>query len=268
MTSVTLATHPTPKIVGGEAGVFTVDLKAPWLWDMIGYVLSQVPYLTEKGVTGYTFITENFTAPAGDNSTFDVAGIVGEFMIIDTQNPADMAKIWQPIFKEVQARWPTAYAYVNVEPYASFSAWFKKYDDLTAAGYDQYTGSRLLDEKAFTSYNSTYLGQVFKNSGGSPYLVAGKGVQNAKPRGGSTAVSPAWRKALAHVGESSPTQFLNTNATFNCMLTCLPAHLLVNGVSFAPLNATAKQEALDKVDKRTEPLREIAPDMGAYVNEV
>lgn len=34
-----------------------------------------------------------------------------------------------------------------------------------------------------------------------PYLVPGKGVWDAVPRGGSNSVNPAWRKALMHFSE-------------------------------------------------------------------
>lgn len=40
------------------------------------------------------------------------------------------------------------------------------------------------------------------------------------------------------------------------------------GVSFAPLNATAKAEAVDKMNYLLDPLRKLAPDSGAYMNEV
>jgi len=40
------------------------------------------------------------------------------------------------------------------------------------------------------------------------------------------------------------------------------------GVGFAPLNATAKDEAFVRLDNLVEPLRKLAPDSGAYVNEV
>lgn len=43
---------------------------------------------------------------------------------------------------------------------------------------------------------------------------------------------------------------------------------LVNGYVFAPLNPAARAAALKIVDGLTEPLRQIAPNMGAYVNEV
>ncbi|KAI0531880.1 hypothetical protein GGR58DRAFT_508001 [Xylaria digitata] len=129
---------------------------------------------------------------------------------------------------------------VDASPYPSFNSWFQVKYDKDPTGFDQYVGSRLLDEKALTTPDSATLGQAFKLARGSAYLVAGKGVHNAKPRGGSTSVSPTWRKAVVHA---------------------------VNGHDFAPLNATARAEALKIVDDRTKSYRELAPDMGAYVNE-
>jgi hypothetical protein len=40
------------------------------------------------------------------------------------------------------------------------------------------------------------------DAGGRLYMVSGKGVWNSKPRGGSDAVNPAWRKTLIHAGKS------------------------------------------------------------------
>jgi len=71
--------------------------------------------------------------------------------------------------------------------------------------------------------------------------VSGKGVHNAKPRGGSNAINPAWRKAYVH--------------------SVLP-------LDWAPFDEEEKsyQEG-NLTDVYIEALRKLAPDMGAYVNE-
>ncbi|KAI8632863.1 FAD-binding domain-containing protein [Xylariaceae sp. FL1651] len=239
MTSVTLITYPTPKIVGGIIAIYSLDLDAPFIWDMAGYILSQFPYLDSKGVSGYSIISRNITTSDGNNGTMSLAGLGGEFIIIDTQDPNDMQAIWDPIIAHAKATWPTAAATVAVAPYPSFQSFFSIYYDQNPAGYDQYIGSRLIDADSLTS-NSTKVSEAFMNARSTAYLVAGKGVRDAKPRGGSTAVTPTWRKAIVHA---------------------------VNGKIFAPLNATARAEALADVNTLTEPLRQLAPDMGAYVNE-
>ncbi|KAI1360344.1 hypothetical protein F5Y08DRAFT_52124 [Xylaria arbuscula] len=240
MTSVTIATHTTPKLVAGLIGILSVDLDAPWIWDMVGYMASQLPYLMSKDVSGYAFFSKNMSIPDGNGGTLNYAGMGGEFMILDTQDTSDMEAIWEPIIAHVNATWPSAFSAISVNPYPSFKSWYDLFYDQGVTGYDEYVGSRLLDEKALTTLDSVDVGQAFKLSEGSAYLVAGKGVHNAKPRGGSTSVTPTWRKAVVHA---------------------------VSGHAFLPLNATARAEALTIVDQRTEPYRKLAPDMGAYVNE-
>ncbi|KAI1190764.1 hypothetical protein F5B17DRAFT_437981 [Nemania serpens] len=238
LTSVTIATHPTPKLVAGIIGVVGLSY-APWVKDMIGYIVSQLPYLASRDVSGYAFFSSNITGLDGNGDTASYSGMGGEFMILDTQNINDMQAIWEPILAHVNATWPAARFSVDVNPYPSFQSWFSIWYDQNPAGYDQYVGSRLLDQKALTS-NSTALGEIFWATGASAYLVAGKGVRDAKPRGGSISVTPTWRKAIVHS---------------------------LNGYVFAPLNPAARAAALKIVDDLTKPLRQIAPDMGAYVNE-
>ncbi|KAI1122431.1 hypothetical protein F5Y10DRAFT_254122 [Nemania abortiva] len=237
MTSVTMATHPTPKIVAGLILIYGPN-EEPWVPDMIGYLASQLPYLVSKDVSGYAFFSYNAKIANGSNSTVSYSGMGAEVMIMDTQDINDMYAIWDPIFAHVNATWPVT-PYATLAPYPTFQSWFSVYYDKAAAGYNQYVGGRLLDEKAF-SMNSSALGKVFMSATPSAYLVAGKGVRNAKPRGGSISVTPAWRRTVAHC---------------------------TNGHIFQPLNATARAEAISIVDNITEPLRQIAPDTGAYLNE-
>ncbi|KAJ2986193.1 hypothetical protein NUW58_g5144 [Xylaria curta] len=239
MTSVTLATYPTPKVVAGIIAFLSLDLNAPWIWDMVGYLASQLPYLASNDVSGYAFFTSNVTGPDGTGGIRNFAGMGGEFMILDTQDINDMNAIWQPLIDHVKATWPDAVFAIDVHPYPSFQSWFSIWYDQGPTGYNQYVGSRLLDEKALMTYSAD-LGKILKNSSGSAYLVAGKGVRDAKPRGGSISVTPSWRKAIVHA---------------------------TNGHIFPPLNATARAESLEIVNNITEPLRQLAPDMGAYVNE-
>jgi hypothetical protein len=91
---------------------------------------------------------------------------------------------------------------VDSQTYPDFWAWWNvNPQGSESAGGDILLGSRLLDENALSA-NLTALKEAIKIAGSSgtlqPYLVAGRGVQNAKPRGGSNAVNPAWRKALSH----------------------------------------------------------------------
>jgi len=80
---------------------------------------------------------------------------------------------------------------------------FLEYADASTAGVDKVVGSWLLPADTLTDEDfkdtlMTFLGE----SGGRLYMVSGKGVWDAEPRGGGDAVNPAWRKALVHAGMS------------------------------------------------------------------
>ncbi|KAI0197518.1 FAD-binding domain-containing protein [Astrocystis sublimbata] len=241
MTSVTLITYPTPKVVAANLAIGSLDLSAPWVWDLNGYILSQFPYLDSQGVSGYSVLSSNYSVPDGSNNniTVQIAGIAGEFLILDSENTDEIQAIWDPIIAHVKATWPDAVALVDLIPYPSFASWLDVYYDQDPTGYNEWVSSHLLDEDALTS-NRTAVGQAFKAFRGQAFLVSGNGTRNAKPRGGSNAVNPSWRRAYVHA---------------------------TTGKSFLPFNATAKYETLGLVNEMTESLRQLAPNMGSYQNE-
>lgn len=79
MTSVTMATHQTPKIVAGVVAIYGL-VDEPWVQDLIGYIASQLPYLVSKDVSGYAFFSYNAIVP-GNNGTGSLSGLIGEFMV-------------------------------------------------------------------------------------------------------------------------------------------------------------------------------------------
>ncbi|KAI2619618.1 FAD-binding domain-containing protein [Hypoxylon sp. NC1633] len=233
LTAVTLITYPTPQMVGLDIALFA-DLNATFVWDMVGYVLSQYPYLDSKGISGYGYFSKNFSY-----GPITGAGAGGFFAIVGTQDVNDMLAIWAPILAHVNETWPGVTPILLPAAYPRFIDWFHVYYDQEATGADVWIGSHLLDANSLTK-DPKAMGEAYKVFDGSGYLVAGQGVKNAKPRGGSNAMNPSWRKTISH----------STTSTV-----------------FPPLNRTAKIEALAAVNARTEPLRQLAPGMGAYINE-
>ena len=209
MTSVTIKTYPTPKILHLQLTVATVTSIAKGTWDMIAYFLSQYPALGDAGVSGYSFVFDNLTNPFGPPDTPPVSGITTSFALQDTNDPNDGLKLFAPIFAHINATWPTFTILPNVTAYASFWDWYQPNKDSMAAGSNMYVCSRLLDAKALSGdRNATRDAfQAFTGAGtATAYLVSGKGVWNAQPRGGSNAVLPAWRKAYVHASEFSETK--------------------------------------------------------------
>ncbi|KAI1809726.1 FAD-binding domain-containing protein [Poronia punctata] len=238
MTSVTLKTHPTPKVVAANLAIASLDLSAPWVWDMAGYILSQFPYLDKHGVSGYSVASANYSVPAGDKM-INVAGVAGEFILPNSQSKEEMQAIWDPIIAHVNTTWPDAVALVDLIPYPSFASWLDIYTLKDPVGYDLWVGSHLLDEASLTA-NSTAVGEAFKVFGGQAFLVSGNGTRNAKPRGGSNSISPSWRQSVIHA---------------------------TTGLSAPFLDLSGRKEVLAAVNAKTEPLRKLAPNMGSYLNE-
>lgn len=254
-----MKTFATPKLDSATLVLMTTNTAEPRpIFDMSAYILSQFPSLGDQGLSGYSYVIANMPVsvlglfPGGDDqgpSALDPNATVGGFIftgVVQNSSPEALRKLWDPIFAHVNATWPGRFMLVYLPAsFPSFLGWFAENYDTTEAGIDTITGSRLLDRRALTA-NLTALSAAFERFAdgemSTAYLISGKGVRDARPRGcGGNAVLPAWRRAYVH-------------ATL--------------GVIFPPLNATAAADAAARVRRRVAALTELAPDMGAYVNEV
>ncbi|KAL7764154.1 hypothetical protein ACKLNR_005299 [Fusarium oxysporum f. sp. zingiberi] len=241
LTSITMKVYKTPKIT---ASAFTIGTSAaaPFKYDLLAYIISQFPSLSDAGLSGYTILSPQTPNPAGGPD--EVAGIQGVFAAQDVNDPEYILKLFKPINDTIQKRWPGAVQFsATKEEYGSFLKWYDVYFDQGAAGVTLYLASRLLgrealgDEKKFRGA----LEESLVSAGGlTVHLIAGKGVRDAKPRGGSAAVNPGWRKSYIHA---------------------------ISGESFEPFNKTSKAEAVKTLNTSMEPFRKLSPDTGAYINE-
>lgn len=197
MTSVTLITYPSPKLVAATVSILSPEVDAPYFAEMAGYLLSQYPYLNSKGISGYSIVSSNFSYPGVPTTG---AGMGGFFLLLDTQDVNDMLDVWKPIIEHVNTTWPGVTPVVIPQTYSQLQDWFNTHYDQGSAGTDLWLGSHLLDAEALTK-NATAVGEAFKVFNGEVFLVAGQGTKNAKPRGGSDSVNPSWRKTIIHAGE-------------------------------------------------------------------
>jgi hypothetical protein len=176
---------------------------------MVAYILSQYPNLSAQGIAGYPFILPNYTNPTL-NITTNVAAYAGEFfmpLLSPSNTSASLAAAVKAVFANATAPYPSLFQTTIVSnTYADFYSWFKDHNGPLDGGFDGIDGSWLLDKKALTT-DLDVLKQAVKqftppDSSSAPYLVSGKGVWDAVPRGGSNSINPAWRKALMHFSES------------------------------------------------------------------
>jgi hypothetical protein len=196
-----MKTFPSPQIVNLDFVIATGNIGSPSVFEMIAYVLGQFPSLGDQGLAGYSYFFPALSNPLGGGGNGTVAGILLSVVLQDSTVDA-MDKLWEPIIEHVNSTWPSEFVFIyNVTTFPSFYDWYQVHYDASAAGLNTYIGSRLLDAEALTR-NLTLNADVWRRfaSGGmgTAYLVAGKGVHDAEPRGGGNAVCPAWRKAYVH----------------------------------------------------------------------
>lgn len=160
-----------------------------------------------QGISGYNLVTRDIETPIPLPGIPDrIAGFLGTSILQDVDSAEDVAKIFNPINDTIRERWPDKVQfYTLVTEYDSWLGWFDKNFDSSQAGGSSYLVSRLLDGEALTGNPKKLNGalQAAMTSGGtmSAFMVGGKGVQEAKPRGGSNAVNPAWRTAYVHASK-------------------------------------------------------------------
>ncbi|KPM37671.1 hypothetical protein AK830_g8885 [Neonectria ditissima] len=247
LTSVTVKTHPLTKLTMVSFMIFTVP-EAPFTLDLVTWATSQIPYLSDSGLSGYLMATVNSPPPVPLPGLPDrVAGLMGRTIILDTQDTNKINAIFQPLNETVQERWPGQVTLVVLtQPYDSFMDWYAENFDDGKAGTSVYLISRLLDKDTLTNdldALSDALKSILLNDGWlATYMVAGKGVHEAKPRGGGNAVHPAWRKAYIHA------------------LTWL-------GWEYPPFDKVAALKTRKILNDRFEALRELTPGGGSYMNE-
>ncbi len=206
-----MKTYPTPKIEQLTLALATTEVANPRpIFDMIAYVLSQFPSLGDDGLSGYSYFFGAIPNPFDGGAT-TVGGIFMAVVLQDS-SPEAMRTLWDPVLAHVNTTWPGLFQVVYLpKSFPSFLGWYLENYDTSAAGQNSYLGSRLLDRAALTAdlTKSSAAFERFANSSiaaasiGTAYLVSGKGVHNAHPRGCANAVLPAWRKAYVHASTST-----------------------------------------------------------------
>lgn len=188
----------------------------PHVFDMITYMLGQFPALNEAGVSGYPIIF-NAAPSILDGGETIISGLLGKVVMVNTTKEKDILNLFEPLFEHINATWPGFYFFASTKSYPTFYSWYEENYDNSTAGYEMVMGSRLLDAPSLTN-NATAVKEAFEvfSAAGQAtvYMVAGKGVSEAQPRGGGNSVNPAWRVTVVHASESTAPHF----PIFACLL--------------------------------------------------
>lgn len=206
MTSVTMLTHPTPRMAGLQFFLAAPEVGTSWYWDMVGYVLAQFPAFDLQGLSGYSYVSSNFSWGA-ELSRDNADAIAGRFVLLDTEDVADIRALWEPVFEYVNRTWSQSILQVQYATYASQLEWFLDTVNPLPPGLNEWSTSHLMTAESMMDPEA--VSQAWKTvasvgglAGGA--LVAGNGTRNARPRGGGNSVSPAWRKTTVETSRSPP----------------------------------------------------------------
>jgi hypothetical protein len=200
LTKVTVRTFPSTPIA-----IYSFNLQAKpnstVYWDIVAYFLAQYPTLSAANVSAYTYLYPNMSdAKSGDQ----VASFEGIFALLEPASLTVLEDMWAPFWSHVNKTYPSQKIPQTTSAiFPDFYSFYINFADDSGAGVDKVVGSRLLPAEVLTDDAfSDALIKFLGNSGGRLYMVSGKGVWDAEPRGGGDAVNPAWRKALIHAGKS------------------------------------------------------------------
>lgn len=204
MTSVTIKAFPsTPCHVANF--LFGTAPNSAAYWDVMAYILSKHPELADQGISGYNYLAPGFLNPE-KNITSPVDAYGGGFMLQQlhlSNTSTSLESTISKLFADATVAYPGQFfSTVTMKSFPDFWGWYSLNSGPHAAGGETVLGSRLIDEDTLTR-NLTALKEAYKVA--TPpgqltmmLLVGGKGVRNAKPRGGSNSVNPVWRKASIH----------------------------------------------------------------------
>jgi hypothetical protein len=133
--------------------------------------------------------------------------------VLSPQNTSSsLTSALTPILANISATYPNEFliSVSNVMEHPTFYDWWRANNGPYYAGIELVVGSRLLSADALhdvAALETAVKGVLPSDVGGvgmNFYLLGGKGIADAVPRGGSDAVNPAWRKALVHASSYRP----------------------------------------------------------------
>jgi hypothetical protein len=170
--------------------------------EIVGWLLAQAPGLSDLGVRGYNYVSTKDAVPMDvPGLPSKLAGFSGYSSVFDKE-PGTLQAILDELNANMTERFNGSFFFAQTETYNSFLEWFDVHYDAGAAGQSTILKSTLISREALTTNPDALVDAIATAStmskGLSFFPLAGKGVQEAVPRGGSNAVNPGWRKSLVH----------------------------------------------------------------------
>ncbi|KAJ8117653.1 hypothetical protein OPT61_g1202 [Boeremia exigua] len=239
LTEVVLRTHPTPQTTLHVFNLTSLPATSDTdFWATVGFLHTQMPALKRGGMQGYYYIV--------GPPTFPSLSLFWAFILFN--KPADTATtLLAPIVAYLAAR-PSLFAHstslTHAPTYHAFASHIS--NEAVATGGSTY-GSRLLSPRSLSDANTTAVafhaigphGNATSHSTLIGHMVAPDFPPSYHPE--AISLNPAWRAALSHL-------------------------IVVSGWRDGASRLEIERVYAD-ITARTQVLRELSPETGAYFNE-
>jgi len=199
--SATIRTIPSPAMAMIALTISSYAGPTDDYWDAMTYILTQYTTLANNSISGYPYLLPTYPVSA----TTSISTYSARFHDHDSpyNDTSRISTLFDPIISHIKTTWPSLVVSNSTTSYPNFYQNFLANHDTSAAGADTVVGSRLLGVDTLSGDVTALKSAIKSFSNGTQigvFLLGGKGIADAQPRGGSNAVNPAWRTALAHVG--------------------------------------------------------------------
>lgn len=167
-------------------------------WSAVAFIHTRLPALASSGLMGYYFVAP-YEHPVFNEprlSFWWVAGILNS-------SEAIVETTLKPLISTLQDL-PGLSVSLKTFGVSNFYEWWSTNVRPGAAGTNVRLGSRLLDAPSL-GHNVSFIAKKLEDSFNGfallGHLISGPGVANVQPPGGVGAMTPAWRRAITHIGK-------------------------------------------------------------------
>ncbi|KAG9253779.1 FAD binding domain-containing protein [Emericellopsis atlantica] len=244
VTRFTIKAHPTPKMQFVTFMAATSPSN-PMAADIVTFLASQFPDLNDAGLRGYGFMTMTGFDTGVEGVPTEWAGISGAFTVVNQS-----VEYTESLFTELnntlleRSNGTGSVTILPVRTYNTFMEYFDERFDAGNAGSTALLKSRLLDRRVLTNdldaLKAALMAVINVRGLMHFYPLAGKAVHEAANGGRDNSVNPGWRSAYVHA---------------------------LTSMGFEPFNRTAEKEAQALLKEAWEPMVQLTPGMGSYINE-
>jgi hypothetical protein len=264
---MTMKVYPTPQMATLQFRLFTAPNTTAGI-DTGALVYSKLGELVNDGINGYMFSFSQGFDPIEPNSGLH-GGAFGILVGVGSDDTARLEEAFAPIAVEAKRRWGCDKVVLKTETvvYPTMLDFISVWHDTTTSGKDRYTDASLVSAEGLAVMPEKLIEankRAVSRGPGSTFgalVIGGKGIHKAKPRGGRTAVHPAWRKSVALLCKDPRLRNDRLGPNY--------ANMFIADATqdFEPLNEKSRLDTINVLQNAIQPLREM-PDAGAYVNEV